>query len=228
MSRLSEITVQVQAQEFLAKRYRKKARKGKMFSQLEVRTKKHYGGKRADGLLAFKHWLLGTYVVSMEAKSSKTLPAIRPKRDVWLLVWNSFRAGMIISILTGAFFAIFKIDDGLIQVLLPLNVLGVGALTYGFITKDHFSHKTVSVVKQIGHYPANEQWLAFSQDSLNSISFEKTKSLRTICKYRGIGILIVKPRGKVEIFLNAKYKSKWFGHFLKYYSVEQEIKKQIA
>lgn len=228
MSRLSEVTVQVHAQEFLEKRFRKKARKGKLFSQLEVRTKKDYGNKRADGLLAFKHWLLGTYVVSMEAKSSKTLPAIKPKRDVWLLVWNSFKAGLLISILTGAFFAFFKLDDGLLQILLPINVLGIGALTYGFLTKDHFSHKTVSVVKQIGQYPANEQWLAFSQDSLNAISLDKTKSLRTICKYRGIGILVVKPRGKVEIFLKAKYKSKWFGHFLKYYSVEKEIRKQIA
>ncbi|MDF1868103.1 MAG: hypothetical protein P1U70_25005, partial [Saprospiraceae bacterium] len=67
MSRLNEITVQVHAQAFLEKRYRRKAQKGKLYSQLEARTKKKYGGKRADGLIAFKHWILGTYVISMEA-----------------------------------------------------------------------------------------------------------------------------------------------------------------
>ena len=141
MSRLAEVTVQVHAQEFLEKKYRKKARRGKLFSQLEARTKKQFGGKRADGLLVFRNWFSGTYVISMEAKSHKTLPAIVPKRDVGILVWNSFRAGLLVSILTGAFFALFKMDDGLMQILLPLNTLGVGALAYGFITRNHFSHK---------------------------------------------------------------------------------------
>lgn len=227
MSRLAEITVQVHAQEFLEKRFRKKAPKGKLFSQLEVRTKKKYGGKRADGLLAFSNWLSGVYVVSMEAKSYKTLPAIVPKRDNKLVIWNSFQAGLLISILTGAFFAFFKMDDGLLQFLLPINILGVGALAYGFITRNHFSHKTVSVVKQIGQYPANEQWLAFSQDSLNSISQKKIGHLKTICRNRGIGILIVRPKGRVEVFLKAKFKSKWFGNFLKYYSIEDDIKQAI-
>lgn len=227
MSRLAEATVQVHAQEFLEKRFKRKARKGKLFSQLEVRTKRKYGGKRADGVLAFTHWLLGTYVISMEAKSFKTLPAIVPKLDAKILFWNSLKAGVLISILTGAFFAIYKMEDGLMQFLLPLNTLAVGAILYGMVTWNHFTHKTVSVIKQIGQYPANEQWLAFSQDSLNAIPMNKVENLKTICKHRGIGVLIVKPKGKVEIFVKAKFKMKWLGDFLKYYSVEEEILKQI-
>ncbi|RMG85615.1 MAG: hypothetical protein D6714_05640 [Bacteroidetes bacterium] len=225
---MDERTVQVHALEFLEKRARKRARRGRCFARMEVRTKARYGNKRADGLLAFKHWLSGTYVVSLEAKSHKTLPAIVPKTEVGLLVWNSFRAGLLVCILTGAFFAFFKMDDGLLQILLPLNTLGVGALGYGIITRNHFSHKNIAVVKQIGQYPANEQWLAFSRDSIARLPVKKVGYLKTICRERGIGVLVVSPGGKIEVFVKAKYRINWWGDFLKYYAPETEIRRFLA
>lgn len=227
MSRLAETTVQVAALDFLEKKYKKKARRNRIFAQTEVRTRKKYGGKRADGLLVFRNWWWGTYVISLEAKSFKTLPAMKPKRDNRLYILNSIRAGLIICILTGAFFALYKMEDGFLQFLLPINAFGIGGLLYAYLTRKHFGHKTVDVIKQVRQYPGNEKWLAFSQDSLNAISVEKLKNLEIICKHQGIGILVVKNKNKVEELVRAKYHTKWFRDHLVYYSIEKDIRKAI-
>lgn len=227
MARLSETYVQHNAQTFLAARYRKMTLTGRLFSQTEVRTKPKYGRKRADGLLAFNHWLLGIHVVAMEAKSFKTLPAIKPQFKLWLLIRNSAHAGIFLCILSGAFFAFYKLDDGLLQFLLPLNVAVIGALVYGFLTRNSYSHKEVGVLKQIGQYPANEHWLAFSEDSWNAVGEENRTSLVEICRHRGFGLLLVKPKKKVVVRVKAKRRWKWWKDYLIYYSLEKEIRSAI-
>lgn len=228
MANLLEITVQNSAQDFLAKRYGGLTGTRKLFSKTEVRTKKKYGGKRADGLLAYKHWLFGTYVVSMEAKSYKTLPAMKPKFDAWFFLKNCFQAGLIICIVSGAFFAIYKTDDSLLQFIIPMNAFLVGTLLYGVLTFTNYSNKIVSVVKQVSQYPANEQWLAFSKDSLDKMGKQDARHLRKICKARGIGILEVKAKGKVKIQIKPKMKSNYGKGFLHYYSKEKEIRGLIS
>jgi hypothetical protein len=211
MANLLESTVQNSAQAFLAKRYGGLIGRRKLFSKTEVRTKQKYGGKRADGLLAYKHWLFGTYVVSMEAKSYKTLPAMKPKFDAWFFLKNCFQAGFVICIVSGAFFALYKTDDALLQIIIPMNAFLVGTLLYGILTFTNYSNKIVSVVKQVSQYPANEQWLAF-------------RHLLKICKARGIGILEVKAKGKVKIKIKPKMKSNFGKGFLHFYSKEKEIR----
>ena len=227
MSNLSEKEVQEAAQAFLYSRYRKKARKGKIFSKMEARTRKEYGGKRADGLLAFHHYIWGAYTVSMEAKSFKTLASMKPTRSDNLLLWNSLKAGWICCILSGMFFAIYRLDDGFMQILLPVNTLVCSALIYGFFTSDSYRHKTVNVIKQLAQYPANERWLAFSNDSLKSLSKDQFKKLDKICKYKGIGIVVVSKKGRAEAYRYASMRWKWFGDFIKYYSSEKKIRKMI-
>lgn len=228
MANLLEITVQNSAQAFLANRYGGLTGTRKLFSKTEVRTKQKYGGKRADGLLAYKHWFFGTYVVSMEAKSYKTLPAMKPKFDAWFFLKNCFKAGFIICIVSGAFFAFYKIDDILLQFIIPMNAFLVGTLLYGVLTFTNYSNKIVSVVKQVGQYPANEQWLAFSVDSLEKMGKQEVRHLRKICKARGIGILEVKAKGKVKIQIKPKMKSNYGKGFLHYYSKEKEIRGLIG
>ncbi len=228
MQRLIEATVQDIAQKHLEKRYKPKAKKGKLFSKIEVRTKKEKGGKRADGLLAFKRWLLGVYVVSMEAKSYKTLPAMKPYRDDRLWLLNSLWAGLLVCIFTGGFYALFKMSDGMWQFLIPLNMFILGVVLYGYFTRKSYRHKVVDVVNQVGQYPANEQWLAFSMDSLASISLNKRKNLETICRFRGIGILIVHNKSRVEELVQPKMRFKWRKDFLVDYSIESEIRQKIA
>jgi hypothetical protein len=227
MSQLIERTVQEIALEHLRRRYHPQAHKGKMFSRIEVRTKK---GKRADGLLAYRRSLMGTYVVSMEAKSFKTLPAMQPYRVQKLWMRNSLWMGFLICVFTGGFYAFFKMEDPIWSLAYPLAAFSVSALAYGYFTRNSYRHKIVDVVQQVGQYPANEQWLAFSQDSLMSISDNKRKQLRTICKYQGIGIVVVHgAKGKVEEVVSPKmrFPLPW-RDFLAYYSNEQEIRKEIG
>ena len=227
MANLSEKIVQDTAQAFLFDRYRKKARKGRIFSRTEVRTRQKFGGKRADGLLAFQHYLWGTYVISMEAKSFKTLSSIKPKRDDNLLIWNSVKAGLKFCIASGMFFAIYRMDDSFLQFILPLNMFVCGAIIFGFFTLHSYRHKTVRVIKQLAQYPANERWLAFSKDSLNKLEKDKLNALDKICKFKGIGIVVVSRQGRAKVRRSASMKWKWFGDFLSYYSHEKKIRQVI-
>jgi len=227
MANLSERVVQETAQHFLYHRYRKKAKAGKVFSKLEARTRQKYGGKRADGLLAFRHFLFGPYAVSMEAKSFKTLASMKPIRNNNLLIWNSFKVGLICCILSGTFFAIYRMNDAFLQILLPVNTLVCTAIIYGFFSSESYRHKTVGVIRQLAQYPANERWLAFSRDSLKALPKGQLKKLDKICKYKGIGIIVVSAKGRAEVYRSAAMQWKWFGDFIKYYSSEKKIRKLI-
>ena len=101
------------------------------------------------------------------------------------------------------------------------------AIVYGFFTLHSYRHKTVRVIRQLAQYPANERWLAFSKDSLNSLDTHKLKALDKICKYKGIGIIIVSRNGHAKIRRSASMKWKWFGDFLTYYSHEKRIREAI-
>lgn len=227
MAKLLEITVQETAVKYLEKKYYRRKTRGKMFADIELRTRRKYGGKRADGLLAFKHWLWGTFVVSVEAKSYKTLGAIRPYRDNGLFIRNCIRNGFYISLATGGFFALYKMDDGFWQYILPLNTFVLGGLLYGLLTLKRFKHKVVDVIEQVKQYPGNHQWLALSQDSLNMLSVEKLKKLETIAAYQGIGIVVVKSKKKAEVLIKPKMRWKFYKDFLIYYSKEKDIRTKI-
>lgn len=227
MAHLSEQVVQLAAQEYLLRRYQRRAT-GSVYSQIEARTKSSIGGKRADGLLAFKSFLLGIYVVSMEAKSYKTLAAIKPYRDNKLLLWNSLKGGILFCILSGAFFFLFKLDDGFVQYLLPLDVAVMGAILYALFTQNSFKHKRAKVIKQLSQYPGNHQWLAVSEDSYEALSSKRQKELNLLCKYRGIGLLFVTPKKKVKVALRPKTRWKINGDFLRYYSNEKKVRQLLT
>lgn len=227
MAKLRETIVQVEALHFLRNRYRSRARRGRIYAQTEVRTKPKYGGKRADGLIAYRRFLGGVEVISIEAKSSKTLPSMKPVLQLRWLVWNSIKAGFFIAILTGAAGVFYKFDDFTTKILIPLNVFASGALLYGLLTFNNYRHCKIPVIAQLKQYPANEQWLAFSKDSLDSISKKKMRDIRKISKAKGVGILSVNRRGKVKIIVRAKHNYRLWGDYLRYYSSEQEIREDI-
>lgn len=228
MPRLAESTVQRVALEHLQQYYNRRAWMRKIFAQIEMRTKKEYGSKRADGLIAFRHWLWGTYVISMEAKSYNTLTAMKPYRDDWLFLRNCLWAGLLICILSGAFFWSYRINDGFWQFLLPFNAFLGGAILYGMATFRHFTHKKVDVIRQLQQYPANEQWLAFSQDSLNALAYDKVKKLKKMARSQSIGIIVVQPKGKVKILLKPRMQWGWGKDYLRFYSRETDIRKIIG
>ncbi len=229
MNHIAEQTVQYAAQEFLLRRYKRQAG-GSVYSQIEARTKKtlNGGGKRADGLLAYRTFFMGIYVVSMEAKSYKTLRAIKPYRDNRLFLWNSVKAGLIFCILTGAFFFLFKLDDGFVQFLLPLDITLMGMILYALFTQNSFKHKRAKVIEQLSQYPGNHQWLATSEDSMIALSERKQKELVELCRASGIGLMLITPRKKAKVILTPKMRWNWRGDFLKHYSSESKVRELLA
>lgn len=225
MPLILERTVQNEAQKFLEKKYKRKAKRNRIFSKTEMPTKAKYGRKRADGFLAFQHFIWGNYVVSIEAKSMKTLPAIRPYRDAFIFMVNSLKMGLYCCIGSGAIFALWKMNDNLWQFLLPFYVLIISALVYALLTWRSYRHQTMDVIDQLNQYPANEQWLAFSKDSFEHLKKKSQKDLKKICKARGIGLLIYNKR--ITILVKPKFRWAWGKDFLKYYSKEKEIRAYI-
>lgn len=221
MTLILERTVQNKAQDFLEKKYRRKARSKRLYSKTEMPTKKKYGSKRADGFIAFRHFLWGKYVVSIEAKSRKTLPAIKPYRDEFIMVKNCLIMGFYFTLGSGAIFALVKMEDQLFQYLIPIYAWIISALMYGLMTWRSYRHQTMDVIDQLKQYPANEQWLAFSKDSYDVLNKKKQKDLKKICKARGVGLLIFGR--KISVLNQPRYQWKWGKDFLKYYSKEEEI-----
>lgn len=227
MARLSEAYVQRHAQQYLERHYCRFKRRKRYFSEIEVVTKRKYGGKRADGLLVYKKWSGGAYVVSMEAKSHKTLPAIRPELDWRRWLRNCVLFFCCILLLVFLFGTYFYQSTGLYQWLIPLNFALIAALAYGYFTRKSYRHLTVRVVKQLAQYPANEQWLAFSDDSFFALRRPKQRALARICRYRGIGILLVGQGGRIDVLHTPLRRFRFWRDFVQYYRKEKEIRGRL-
>ena len=223
MPKLIEKTVQKHALNYLYRRYKIRHPTRRIFTRMEVSTKKEYGRKRADGFVCFKT-IWGIHVVSMEAKSYKTIAAMKTKFNFWLYLKNCIVAGLGFTVVTGAIYALVKMSDGNMQFLYPLWMFCAGAVLYGVFTVNNYRHKTISVVKQVNQYPANEQWLAFSNDSIKDLKNDKLKDLETICRVQGLGVIVVNSWGMADVWFKPKRHRKPIGDFLKYYSVEKEVR----
>ncbi len=225
MARLIERTVQIAAQKYLEDYYRSSAKQGRMFSKIEVRTKKEYGGFRADGFLAFKRrWTGELYVVSMESKSYKTLDAIQPYRDNKLWLKNSLWAGFLFSTGTGSIYAIVGFDNPILGLMYFVGMLIFGFLTYGFLTRNFFTHKMIPVLSQVEQYPANEKWISISQDSFEDIGDVGQNAFMKVCKRRGYGLIIVDSKKQNHQHYTPKKQFRLWGSYVKFYSLEEEIR----
>ncbi|MDA8972266.1 hypothetical protein OAU00_02945 [Saprospiraceae bacterium] len=225
MTLIPERTVQNNAQEYLEKKYRRKARGNRVFSKIEMATKKKYGSKRADGFLAFRHYFWGNIVVSLEAKSKKTLPALKPYRDEFIMIKNCLEMGFYCCLGSGAFFAFFKMDNLLLRFLIPTYTLLISALIYGLLTWRSYRHQTMDVIDQLKQYPANEKWLAFSKDSFESLSKNNQTDLKKICKARGIGLMLYGR--KIKVIHRPRFHWNLGKDFIKYYSREKDVREAL-
>jgi len=223
---ITEYTVQQLAKNYFLKKYRKKAKRKAIFADIEMRTKKQYGGKRADGLIAFRSWWRGEYVISFEAKSYKTIASMKAETDYLYLLINSLMGGLLVCVLSGCFFFIYKSDNIHEQFWMPTLAFLVGSILYAILTWNDYTHKGVAVIKQLEQYPGNEQWLAFSEDSILELKKDKWRQLKKIARNRGVGILMIRSNKKAKRIVLPK--KKWGRNFLKYYAKEKEIRKVIA
>jgi len=229
--RLIELEVQKAAQAYLEHYYKTQERPKALYSNLEERTKHKYGMKRADGLLAYPMSKTKAYVVSMEAKSHKTLKALKPYRIDKLWVKDSLWHGLLFTILSGVMFFVWRMTDESfwIRFMIPLGVfLGASAL-YAYIFRNSHKYQEMKVIHQVFQYPANEQWLSLSNDSFEMIDFRLQDNLIKICKARGVGVLMVDPKKNVAmVHAPQKRPKRWFGDYLHFYHAEEAIRKQLG
>lgn len=216
---LSEKYVQRKALNYLKRRYRIRAR-SRIFAKQEVSTLPKYGRKRADGLIIFKHWIWGAYVISMEAKSQKTLAAIRPIPAKTILYQQSLKVGFFLLLLSGSLMTVYKLDDAFFQFLIPLSIFITGSWVYRLLTQNSYHHQKAPVFKQLGQYPANEQWLAVPKDALLALPKNKRKALYAICRRLGVGLVVVNKIGLVYTKIRPR-KKKRLAKFKKYYALKK-------
>jgi hypothetical protein len=232
-----EKTVQKRALKYLENYYQNKILRRKIFAAQEVRTKRVFGGKRADGLLVYRSRLSAKpFVVSMEAKSIKTLPSIQPYQDYRRWARNCLKVGFSLCLASGLLFAFLQ-DPERLNWKVPFAFSILSGLSFGLLSWNNYRHKTVAVISQLKQYPANEQWLAFSNDAFYSLAIEKQKLLKTICQFRGIGLLLIgkntetellsKPQKRWSWFFENRGGWQWISDYLIYYSREKEIRKVI-
>jgi len=234
---LLEKTVQKRALTFLETYYNNRFISRKIFAAAEVRTKKIYGGKRADGLLVFQGRLTGKpYVVSMEAKSIKTLPAIKPYQDMRRWWYNTIRFALFLGLGSGLFYIMGQAQNQF-TFIFPIIWCLLAGIAFGLMTWTSYRHKTVDVITQLKQYPANEQWLAFSKEAFKALTDNKRKVLQKICYHRGIGLLLIGTKTEVAIltkpqqrwywFWDMRWNFQWISDYLIYYSKEKEIRRTI-
>lgn len=223
--RMIERTVQEIAQKYLEKFYQKRSNPVKMYSQIEERTKKIYGMKRADGFLAYPSWFGRLYTVSMEAKSHKTLAALKPYRVTKLWVLDAIWVGFLATMLSGTLFLIWSPNYNiLLRLLLPFGIWAAVAILWAIFRKDSYKYQEMDVIKQVFQYPANERWISFSYDALEMIDQKLRDNVFRICAGRGIGVLLVNANKDVHLVAKPKYNFKWKGDFVSYYLNEPEIR----
>jgi len=203
-----ESSVEEKTIEFLRQHYNKERKSNtKLYCKPQMGTT---NGKIADGFFCFSNSTQEYYVVSVEAKSYKTLQDLTPNWNIKLLDRNALiSAGlfMFISVLLTWTLSWIWI---VVSVLLSGFIGLIGYYFYsGFFEPE--SHKQTSVINQIGQYPANEQWLAISNDSWKLLTkqdsvfqFSNDRVLKRACKKRGIGIIAVNFIGNAEVLLKPK------------------------
>ncbi len=221
---LEEIIVQRSTQTFLNNYYRKKHGKRSIYSNIEESTKKIHGMKRADGLLAYKQNRKKAYVISMEAKSHKTLPSLKPYRLNSLWIRDSLWKAFLFTLGSGVFFLAFQSEDRITQFVLPSLIFFSFFLLHMILFSNSLKYKEIKVLHQLFQYPANEQWLSFSRDSFDMIEEKMRKNLIKICSSRGTGVLIVDFGLNVNLIHPPKPRKKLRGDFLTYYHNEAEIR----
>lgn len=225
---LSEKYIQEKAIRYLKRYYKASSANGKVFAQAEVRTQQK---KRADGLIAWRKWLGGVGVASMEAKSAKTLSALvkqlddtKVKRDsTWLTVLVVFLGAYILW------------DQGLRAYMEPFYVLILYGILFFLVPyiqkllqgiKLPF-HQRIAVFDQLLQYPANEPWVAIGADSVNAKQYS---ALKKSCRKKRLGLLLVQKNGRVKLEMKPRYlfsfpKRDFLTYYEKGTSIRQQLKK---
>ena len=203
-------------------------KRSKLFAKKEVRTHKRYGGNRADGLIAYRHPIMGERTISMEAKSFKTLAALKPIRSKRLFIKNCITAGLAVAIAVTILFTYILSPELHISLGLFGAMFAFSSLGYGWMSRKDYRHKVAGVLQQIRKYPANARWVAISRDSYNRLTIEDQDHFKQLCKHDAIGIVIVENTNKAEIIIKPRWTLDRVTPYLDVYASEEKIRQKIA
>ena len=203
---LAEVIVQREALDWLARHYREDCNYPFVSSEKEVYTKPAYtkGRGRADGLLLLSDDNQNVQVVSMEAKSSKTLRQIIEGYDDGRWFLHASLVGIAISL--GITYFTRMITSPILRWVVPFVVFFSVASLFLRVTANAEYYRFPYAYQQLLRYPANFQWLTFCVDIFLELGEADRERLLRIAKSRKLGLLTVKERGTVFPLVHARRK----------------------
>lgn len=190
-----------------------------------VATEEYTRLKRADVFLAFMRARNRPYVVVVEAKSRTTIHQLKLREAPQRVRW----AGRAVA---GALIVVLMLTLGYQWYFNALNtiaLLGVFLAASTLISRllrqlDLRLLSNVSVIEQLGRYPANEKWIAVGEDTFAKP--EQYDILYEQCKKNGLGLIVVTEKGKVQRKLIPSPRHV-FNNYLGSYGKETKILKAI-
>lgn len=201
MGKVNEPYVRDTAIHYLKEYYLKEHFPEIIYSEMEcvVSHKGRHG--RADGLLGFNIQGGKTFIVSIEAKSHKTISCLRKRfRENLFLTMKAlvFLLVSSISFLLLRYQAVwFRVFFCFLLGIFMTHI--INQLLMSFRVFD-----TLQILEQIKKYPGNEKWIALSSDMYRFYSQCGDDTLIVKARRTGIGILTVSAGRRVHIILKPK------------------------
>jgi len=168
--------------------------------------------KRADGIIFWEKTSSNVRLVSIEAKSAKTIRNLKSRWDKEKLSETSLILAeiavlVLFALLYSQFLIRLPLDGPLLFLILffvylfraPLRILLQNIFASYF--------KTASVFEQVNLYPGNEVWIAIGDDTFKKNRAQRLKEFIEECKRRKLGLLEIPPEGyKPRVLLHPKFK----------------------
>ena len=181
--------------------------------------------KRADVFLAFMRARNRPYVVVVEAKSRTTIHQLKLKDHVGKQRWVGRGLTLLLLVTLSATLGYQWYFNAVNTVLLiTVFLLGSALITALVRWLELSALQSVSVIEQLGRYPANEQWIAIGEDTFTKP--EEYRALLRQCKKERIGLIVVTERGKLRLKAEPAPKHV-FNNYLDRYGKEKEVLKAI-
>jgi hypothetical protein len=188
----------------------------------DEKTKRGY---TADGMLAFKRSedevMLAT--VSMHQSAALTNLLINYKNSG--LGKLRFLTPLILAAV--CFMAGKTIGNVLVMLIAPVVIAPLGFILHSFLIKKYRLRQLETIVDNIKHTPANEQWIGLSVSSLVFRKNVLATAFMEMCRDKGIGLLTVGKRCKVVIMQRPSYKASRRSDHLNSYTSETNIRRAI-
>lgn len=230
--RLTEDYIKEEALRFLMDYYRPYAHNKKIEPRTEFYTNTR---NRADGVLIWENTPNDIRVISLEAKSAKTLRNLRSKWDKEKLInWSRGASELVLIILVCLTYPFLKgkvFYDPILIIAIILILFVIRLFTVPLLQKLFISIlKTTSVFEQAALYPGNEVWIAISTDTFIRNKVKRLEEFVHLCGRKQFGLLEISEFGyPPKILVHPKFRpSQSAKDFLHSYKKGQELRPMVS